>query len=146
MYFRGYNTLNKVNVQLTTYIGLIPFYLPFVFIFSSDDKYLFQMFSEIAVLYGAMIVSFVSGMQWEKIVTVHSKYSLIPIIPFSLAWLHFLNLYNFFAETIIIFSLIANLLIDCYILNDVRKAWFKKMRFIVTIMACSSYVLNFFST
>ena len=53
-----------------------------------------------------MISSFISGMQWEKIVSNNKKYSIFPIIPFFLAWLHFLDLFIFFKEMIIIIALL----------------------------------------
>ena len=44
---------------------------------------------EVSIIYGAMISSFISGMQWEQIVSNNKKYTAFPIIPFLLAWLHF---------------------------------------------------------
>ena len=139
----GYNTLNRLNVQLTTYFGLIPFYFPLIhYLFSSDIIYRVNII-EISTIYGAMISSFISGMQWEKIVTNNKKYSIFPIIPFFLAWLHLLDLFIFFKEMIIIIALLFNLLIDFFILKKKRKTWFKKMRIIATFVACSSFVINF---
>ena len=68
-----------------------------------------------------MISSFISGMQWEKIVSNNKKYTIFPIIPFFLAWLHFLDLFIFFKEMIIIFALLFNLLIDFFILKKKEK-------------------------
>lgn len=139
----GYNTLNRLNVQLTTYFGLIPFYFPLIHYLFSSDIILRVNIIEISTIYGAMISSFISGMQWEKIVTNNKKYSIFPIIPFFLAWLHLLDLFIFFKEMIIIIALLFNLLIDFFILKKKRKTWFKKMRIIATFVACSSFVINF---
>ena len=139
----GYNTLNRLNVQLTTYIGLIPFYFPLVCYFFSSDIILRIYFIEVSIIYGAMISSFISGMQWEQIVSNEKKYTIFPIIPFFLAWLHFLDLFIFFKEMIIIIALLFNLLIDFFILKKKRKTWFKKMRIIATFVACSSFAINF---
>ena len=139
----GYNTLNRLNVQLTTYFGLIPFYFPLIHYLFSSDTILRVNIIEISTIYGAMISSFISGMQWEKIVTNNKKYSIFPIIPFFLAWLHLLDLFIFFKEMIIIIALLFNLLIDFFILKKKRKTWFKKMRIIATFVACSSFVINF---
>jgi len=98
---------------------------------------------EVSIIYGAMISSFISGMQWEQIVSNNKKYSIFPIIPFFLAWLHFLDLLIFYKEMIIIIALLFNLLIDFFILKKKRKTWFKKMRIIATFVACSSFVINF---
>ena len=139
----GYNTLNRLNVQLTTYFGLIPFYFPLIHYLFSSDTILRVNIIEISTIYGAMISSFISGMQWEKIVTNNKKYSIFPIIPFFLAWLHLLDLFIFFKEMIIIIALLFNLLIDFFILKKKRKTWFKKMRIIATFVACSSFLINF---
>ena len=139
----GYNTLNRLNVQLTTYFGLIPFYFPLIHYLFSSDTILRVNIIEISTIYGAMISSFISGMQWEKIVSNNKKYTIFPIIPFFLAWLHFLDLFIFFKEMIIIFALLFNLFIDFFILKKNRETWFKKMRIIATFVACSSFLINF---
>ena len=135
--------MNRLNVQLTTYIGLIPFYFPLICYFFSSDIILRIYFIEVSIIYGAMISSFISGMQWEKIFSNNKKYTIFPIIPFFLAWLHFLDLFIFFKEMIIIIALLFNLLIDFFILKKIRENWFKKMRIIATFVACSSFLINF---
>ena len=137
--------MNRLNVQLTTYIGLIPFYFPLICYFFSSDIILRIYFIEVSIIYGAMISSFISGMQWEQIVSNNKKYTIFPIIPFFLAWLHFLDLFIFFREMIIIIALLFNLLIDLFILKKKRETWFKKMRIIATLVACSSFIINFLS-
>ena len=136
--------MNRLNVQLTTYIGLIPFYFPLLCYFFSSDIILRIYFIDVSIIYGAMISSFISGMQWEQTVSNNKKYSIFPIIPFFLAWLHLLDLFIFFKEMIIIIALLFNLLIDFFILKKKRETWFKKMRIIATLVACSSFVINFF--
>ena len=118
--------MHRLNVQLTTYIGLIPFYFPLVCYFFITDKILRLNLIEVSIIYGAMISCFISGMQWERIVSDYKKYSIFPIISFSLAWLHFLDLFIFFKQMIIITALITNLFIDFFILNKKRETWFKK--------------------
>lgn len=135
--------MNRLNVQLTTYIGLIPFNFPLISYFFSSDIILRIYLIEVSIIYGAMISSFISGMQWEKIVSNNKKYTIFPILPFFLAWLHFLDLFIFFKEMIIIIALLFNLLIDLFILKKKRETWFKKMRIIATLMACSSFFINF---
>ena len=137
--------MNRLNVQLTTYLGLIPFFFPLICNIFSSNAILRLYFIEASFIYGAMISSFISGMQWEKIVSNNKKYTIIPIIPFFLAWLHFLDLFIFFKEMIIIIALLFNLFIDFFILKKNRKTWFKKMRIIATFVACSSFVINFLS-
>ena len=137
--------MNRSNVQLTTYIGLIPFYSPTIYNFLSSYIAVEINFFEISIIYGAMISSFISGMQWEQIISNNKKYTIFPIISFTLAWLHFLDLFTFFKEMTIIIALIFNLLIDFFVLNKKRKTWFKKMRIIATFVACLSFFINFLS-
>ena len=135
--------MNRLNVQLTTYIGLLPFYFPLIYSSISSDITLREIFIEVSIIYGVMISSFISGMQWQHIISNNKQYTIFPIIPFSLAWLHFLDLFIFFKEMIIIIALILNLLIDFLIFNKKRESWFKKMRIIATFLACLSFVINF---
>ena len=136
--------MNRLNVQLTTYIGLIPFYFPLIFSFFSSNSILKIDFIEVSIIYGAMISSFISGMQWEQIISNNQKkHAVFPIISFFLAWLHFLDLFIFFREMIIIIALLFNLLIDFFVLNKKRETWFKKMRIIATFVACLSFTINF---
>ena len=109
--------MNKLNVQLTTYIGLVPFFFPLIYAHYSSDIVLRISFNEVSIIYGAMISSFISGMQWDKIESNNKKYAIFPIIPFFIAWLHFLDLFIFFKEMIIIIALLFNLLIDFVILK-----------------------------
>ena len=135
--------MNKLNVQLTTYIGLVPFFFPLIYAHYSSDIVLRISFNEVSIIYGAMISSFISGMQWDKIESNNKKYAIFPIIPFLLAWLHLLDLFIFFKEIMIIIALLLNLLIDLTILKKMRENWFKRMRVTATFIACSSFIVNF---
>ena len=135
--------MNRLNVQLTTYIGLIPFYFPLICSILSSNIILRIYLIEVSIIYGAMISSFISGMQWEQIVSNKKKNTIFPIIPFFLAWLHFLDLFMFFKELIICIALLFNLLIDFFVLKKKREAWFKRMRIIATFAACLSFAINF---
>ena len=137
--------MNKSNVQFTTYIGLIPFFLPFLgSLFLNDSLFLIKV-REISLLYGVIIVAFISGMQWEVMTAKNLKFSFSPIVPFTLCWFYFFDLFIFFKETVIIISLLLNLMIDYLLLKNFREAWFKKMRLMVTVTVCLSLVANFFS-
>ena len=135
--------MNRLNVQLTTYIGLFPFYLPLIYSFISRDMLLKEILTEVSIIYGAMISSFISGMQWQYITSNNKKHTIFPLIPFSLAWPHLLDLFICFKERFIIIAFILNLLIDFLISNEKRESWFKKMRVIATFLACSSFIINF---
>ena len=135
--------MNRLNVQFTTYIGLVPFYFPLIYSFFSSDMILRIYLIELSIIYGAMISSFISGMQWERIILNNKKNSIFPIIIFFLAWIHLLDLFIYFKEIIISIALLLNLLIDFFILKKKRETWFKKMRIIATFVACSSFAINF---
>ena len=113
--------MNRLNVQLTTYIGLIPFYFPLICSILSSNIILRIYVIEVSIIYGAMISSFISGMQWEQIVSNKKKNTIFPIIPFFLAWLHFLDLFMFFKEIIICIALLFNLLIDFFVLKKKKR-------------------------
>ena len=98
---------------------------------------------EVSIIYGAMISSFISGMQWERIISKNKKNAIFPIIIFFLAWIHLLDLFIYFKEIIISIALLLNLLTDFFILKKKRETWFKKMRIIATFVACSSFAINF---
>ena len=67
--------------------GLIPFYFPLLSkllgLEFSHDKII--NFEKLHLIYGSMIVAFLSGMQWQKIINYKIKNQLIlPIIPLIL--------------------------------------------------------------
>ena len=79
----------KKRIILITYLGLIPFYFPFLIqllgLKFSLDK--IMNFEELHLIYGSIIVAFLSGMQWQKIINYKIKNQLIlPIIPLILVF------------------------------------------------------------
>ena len=132
------------KIVFITLLGLIPFYLKsFVYYFFSKIYLNFNfLLDELSLLYGAIIVSFISGMQWQRSIASNCNRKLIiPIIPLFIVWLYELKLFNFFSEILIIFSLFLSLLIDIFIINFNLSKWYLKLRTIVTFIAIFSYFL-----
>ena len=135
---------NKRKVILITLLGVIPFYLKnFFHIFFFETYLNFNLLiNELSLLYGAIIVSFLSGMQWQR--AISSGYNLkliVPMVPLLIVWLYELKLFDFFPEILIIFSLFLSLLIDIFIINLNLSKWYLKLRTIVTFIAIFSYFL-----
>ena len=120
--------VNK-RVILITYLGLVPFYFPILIeligIFSLTNKII--DLDKLHFLYGSMIVAFLSGMQWQKIIIKNSKSKLLlPMIPLILV--AFFGNDNFirYPFLIVIFSLFLSLIIDLLYLKKVNELWFKR--------------------
>ena len=134
----------KKRIILITYLGLIPFYFPlFIKLLGlefSHDKII--NFEKLHLIYGSMIVAFLSGMQWQKIINYKIKNQLIlPIIPLILIAFFGNNDFLNHSFLIIIFSLFLSLLIDLLFLKKVNDLWFIKLRINVTILAILSYLI-----
>ncbi|MEE2695103.1 MAG: DUF3429 family protein [Pseudomonadota bacterium] len=127
-----------------TYLGLIPFYInPFLQIDNLSVNYEFsEKIKEISYIYGALIVAFLSGMQWQKLIIEDKKdLLLIPFLPLILVISFDLDSTVFIPELVIILALFLSLLIDLYLLKGSKKNWFKKTRIKATILASISYLL-----
>ena len=89
-----------------------------------------------------MIVAFLSGMQWQKIINYKIKNQLIlPIIPLILVAFFGNNDFLNHSFLILIFSLFLSLLIDLLFLKKVYDLWFIKLRINATILAILSYLI-----
>ncbi len=132
---------SKKTVIIFSLTGLIPFYLEeFYKLFFGIDNSLSIFFENFSLLYGALIVSFLSGMQWEQLIINHKKkYYILPILPVLFVWTYKINFLN--PKEIIIVSLIYSFLIDFILLKNFRKKWFLKLRFSVTVLAILSYFM-----
>ena len=137
--------MNKKNVQLTTYMGLIPFYAPLIYFFIKENDSNNSFIIQIPLIYGAVIASFISGMQWEKLISNQYKNSYVAILPLVIAWSHFFVSSIFISTFLLILALFTNLFIDLTLLSKVLDHWFKKMRIIVTVLVSISLIINFLS-
>ena len=134
---------SKYYIIFYSIIGLIPFFGSEILslLFKLTD-YQNEVLNQSSILYGALIVSFLCGMHWEKLIYLqkHNLYFL-PMIIVVFVWSHHFCLTEICKIYIIIFSLISCLIMDLLVLNKNRTFWFKKMRVFVTFLAVSSYMI-----
>ena len=134
----------KKSIQIITYCGLFPFYAPSLIELSNFNLsvLLFKDANNFSKLYCALIIAFLSGMQWHKIIVEkEKKFILVPMFPLFLALSYNYEFVYFDSFFILIFSLILSLLIDLIILKNVYETWFKKLRINATFLACTSFFL-----
>ena len=131
--------------MFVTYAGVLPFYLSPIIDYYDYDKTLIR-FSEIKMissLYAALIVCFLSGMQWQKIIEANIKgfYFFCPIIPLLLVSTHALRINGNYSSFILVVSLFLSLLIDLILIKKKSDKWFKKLRINATILASISFFI-----
>ena len=137
--------MEKKSITLLFIIsGLIPFYLEsfLVHFVHLNDSTLLSTVSEMSYLYGALIVSFLSGMQWQR--AIKSKTDkltmIIPMVPFFFIWFYDTNLF-LKKDFVIIACLSFSLFIDLKFFKNYLTKDFLKLRFIVTTLAIFSYLI-----
>lgn len=130
----------KLIIIFFSLIGLIPFYSDFFFIPDPIDA---LNSSVLTYLYGCMIVSFLSGMQWQRFLNANkgSIFLLsLPMINFLWCWSYLFNK-AFHSSAIIISSLLFSLLLEVIFQRSLIESWFIKLRVIVTFFAILSYFI-----
>ena len=130
----------KIFIISTTLLGLLPFYIEhFSLIFNISG---FE-FEKIQVAYGAIIISFLSGMQMERYIIKYglSVFNLsLPLLNTLWGWSY--NFNKVISESIIIIiGLIFSLLIDLVLQKKFLDKWFIKLRFYVTTLAVISFLI-----
>ena len=103
----------------------------------------FSEIKTISFLYGALIVCFLSGMQWQKIIETNIKGFLFfsPIIPLLLVSTYaFINDNKIHSALVIVVSLFLSLSIDLILIKKKSDKWFKKLRVNATILASISFI------
>lgn len=136
---------SQKRIMLVTYAGVLPFYLSPIIDYYDYDKTLIR-FAEIKMissLYAALIVCFLSGMQWQKIIEANIKgfFFFSPIIPLLLVSTHALNVNGIYSSFILVLSLFLNLSIDLILIKKKSDKWFKKLRINATILASISFFI-----
>ena len=136
---------SRKRIVLVTYSGVLPFYLaPTIGYYNIDE--IFVEFSEIKMissLYAALIVCFLSGMQWQKIIEGNIKgfFFFSPIIPLLLVSTHALKVNGNYSSLILVVSLFLSLSIDLILIKKKTDKWFKKLRINATILASISFLI-----
>ena len=136
---------SRKRIVFVTYAGVLPFYIsPMIGYY--DQNEILGRFSEIRMissLYAALIVCFLSGMQWQKIIEANIKgfFFFSPIIPLLLVSTHVLNINEFYTPFILVVSLFLSLSIDLMLIKKKSDKWFKKLRINATILASISFFI-----
>ena len=136
----------KKKVILLSCLGVIPFYSDILINLINNfyNVKLFEQINLVSYFYGALISSFLCGMQWIKFIDNKKKNLYIPMIPSILLWISFFFLDKIFFQLTVIISLLWCLIVDISILKRVNKRWFKKMRIIITFAAILPLLYNLF--
>ena len=136
----------KKKVILLSCLGIIPFYSDILINLINNfyNVKLFEQINLVSYFYGALISSFLCGMQWIKFIDKKKIILYIPMIPSILLWISFFFLDKIFFQLTVIISLLWCLIVDISILKRVNKRWFKKMRIIITFAAILPLLYNLF--
>ena len=136
---------SKKRITSVTYAGILPFYFSPVSLYLDYNETLliFSKIETISSLYAALIVCFLSGMQWQKIIETNMKgfFFFTPIIPLFLVLTHTINDNGIYSSFILILSLFLSLLIDLFLCQKKSDKWFKKLRINATILASISFLI-----
>ena len=130
----------RVIIIFFSLIGLIPFYSNFFLELDPVDAINSSVLNH---LYGLMIVSFLSGMQWQRFVNAN-KTSIfllsLPMINFLWCWSSLFNK-TLNLSTIVTSSLFFSLLLELIFQRSLMESWFIKLRVIVTFFAILSFFI-----
>ena len=134
---------NKKKIIILTVLGIIPFYSKSLFYFFNTNEEFSQLLKELSLLYGALIVSFLSGMQWQRIINKKNdfKYLILPMIPLLLVWLYESFFFKLYKEFLVIICLILSFFIDYKLINNNLQKWYLDLRAFATFMAVLSYLI-----
>ncbi len=139
--------MNKSRKKITyvTYAGVLPFYFSPLSAFFDYNKILFRIseIETISSLYAALIVCFLSGMQWQKLIetNINRFFFFIPLLPLCLVSTHTFFNNEIYSSLILVLSLLLSLLIDLTIYKRKSEKWFKKLRISATILAVVSFFI-----
>ena len=136
---------SRNKIIFVTYAGVLPFYLsPLVDYYDNNEILIrFSEIKTISFLYAALIVCFLSGMQWQKIIETNIKgfFFFSPIVPLLLVSTHALNSIEIYSIFILVLSLFMSLSIDIMLSKKKSDKWFKKLRINATILASISFFI-----
>lgn len=141
-----YKFTSKKSIVLLSSLGVIPFYFEFVVYIFFSNLYTnnFFIIRGSTSFYGALIISFLSGMQWKKLISQNQvKFYILPMLPVIFLWISFLLSSNFNINMIIIIGLLWCLIMDLVLIKN-NDYWFIKIRVIITFLAIIPLFLFFF--
>ena len=136
---------SRKRIMFVTYAGVLPFYISPIISYYDYHEILvrFSEIKTISSLYAALIVCFLSGMQWQKILEANIKgfFFFCPIIPLLLVSTHALKVNGNYSSFILVVSLFLSLSIDLILSKKKSDKWFKKLRINATILASISFFI-----
>ena len=136
---------SRKRIIFVTYAGVLPFYLSPVtgYYDYNESLVIFSEIKMISSMYAALIVCFLSGMQWQKIIEANIKgfFFFSPIIPLLLVSTYTLNVKEIYSSFILVVSLFLSLSIDLILIKKKSDKWFKKLRINATILASISFFI-----
>ena len=136
---------SRKRIIFVTYAGVLPFYFsPLIGYYDYNE--ILVRFSEIKMisyLYAALIVCFLSGMQWQKIIeaNIGGFFFFCPLIPLLLVLMQTLNVNEDYSSFTLVLSLFLSLFIDLILIKKKSDKWFKKLRINATILASISFLI-----
>ena len=141
-----YKFTSKKSIVFLSSLGITPFYFEFIiylFFFNLYTNHFFIIRGSTS-FYGALIVSFLSGMQWEKLIYEKQvKFYILPMLPVIFLWISFLLSSNLNINIPIIIGLLWCLMMDLIFIKN-NDYWFIKIRVIITFLAIIPLFLIFF--
>ena len=136
---------SRKRIAYVTYAGVFPFYLSPIIDYFDYNEILFGIskIETISSLYAALIVCFLSGMQWQKLIETNMKgeFFFIPFLPLILVSTYSFYDNQIYSSSILFLSLFLSLLIDLMIYKKKSENWFKKLRISATILAAVSFLI-----
>ena len=136
---------SQKRITLITYAGVVPFYFSPIshYLDNNENLLKFSGIETISSLYAALIVCFLSGMQWQKLIESNIKgfFFYTPIIPLLLVSMHTFIGNEIYGSFILVLSLFLSLFVDLILGKKKSDKWFKKLRIYATILASVSFLI-----
>ena len=132
--------------KILTYCGSIPFIFLTYLSFSKSDQLFTINTNLILISYGAIILSFISGMHFSYAILqdkISNRLLILSNIMALMSWLCLLVNFKL-ALVVIIIGYIFNLIVDFVAYkNLVIKRWFFNLRLRISLIVISCLILNF---
>ena len=136
---------SRKRIAYVTYAGVFPFYISPISDYFYYNEILLRIskIETISSLYAALIVCFLSGMQWQKLIETNMKgeFFFIPFLPLFLVSTYTFYDNKIYSSSILVLSLFLSLSIDLMIYKKKSEKWFKKLRISATILAAVSFLI-----
>ncbi len=128
---------SKKMILLLSLLGVIPFYFELFFYLIYPQFYYKNILSikGLSGFYGALIISFLSGMHWERLLLQKKvRFYIIPMFPVIFLWISFIFYSKLILNSLVIVGLLWCLFMEIFFIKT-NNYWFFKIRLLVTILA-----------